>query len=288
LPGMPAPPVHSDLSTILSSDARVKQLATGFFNISGAAVDPAGRLYFVDAHWQRIYRWSPQKSEAVVVRDNPIDPINLAFDRAGNLMVVSYQGNGTVYAFRPSSPETEMTLLKPQPALARIGMTAFLPVDVWASPDLSIQTPWQYLSPDGSAFIPAGDDFVKGQTRWGTKLANVLHAFGLETVVPGHPVYITDQSDHKTYKVDVKPDGTIGAVTLFAEDGGQAVAQDESGNVYLAAEQVNVYSAAGKLLGRIDVPERPIDLVFGGADRRILYILTHGSLYAIQTKTPGI
>jgi|HubBroStandDraft_1064217.scaffolds.fasta_scaffold01370_6 sugar lactone lactonase YvrE len=287
LPGTPAPPDHGDLSSVLPAGARLKQLATGFFNISGAAVDPAGQLYFVDAHWQRIYRWSPQKSEAVVVRDNPLEPINLAFDRAGDLLVISYQGNGTVYTFRPSSPETEITVLKPQPAQARSGMTAFLPVNVWSSPDLSIRTPWQYLSPDGTVFIPAGDDFVNGQIRWGTKLANILHAFGLEGLVPGHPVYITDQSDHKTYKVDVQSDGTFGAVTLFAEDGGQAVAQDKDGNVFLAAEQVLVYRPDGKIMGRIDVPERPIDLVFGGADHHTLYILTHDSLYAIQTKTIG-
>jgi len=288
LPGAPAPQDQGDLSSILPEGAHVKQLATGFFNISGAAVDPAGELYFVDAHWQRIYRWSPQNAEAVVVRDGPLDPINLAFDRAGDLLVVSYQGNGTVYTFRPGSPEMETTLLKPQPAQPRPGMTAFLPVDVWDSPDLSVKTPWQYLSPDGSMFIPAGDDFVKGQMRWGTKLANILHAFGLESTLPGYPVYITDQSDHKTYKVDVQPDGNFGAVSLFAEDGGQAVAQDKKGNVYLAAEQVLVYSPDGKLLGRIDVPERPIDLVFGGADRRTLYILTHASLYAVQTKMPGL
>ena len=288
LPGAPATPDQGHSSSILSEGARVKQLATGFFNISGAAVDPAGQLYFVDAHWQSIYRWSAKKAEAVVVRDNPVDPINLAFDRAGDLLVVSYQGNGTVYTFRPGSPETEMTLLKPQPAQPRPGMTAFLPVNVWAGPDLAVKTPWQYLSPDGSVFIPAGDDFVKGQMRWSTKLANILHAFGLESVVPGSPAYITDQSDQKTYKVDVQPDGTFGAATLFAEDGGEAVAQDKNGNVYLAAEQVLVYSPEGKLLERIDVPERPIDLVFGGADRRTLYILTHGSLYAIQTQTPGL
>ncbi len=29
---------------------------TGFYNISGAAVDVLGGLYFVDAHWQKIYR----------------------------------------------------------------------------------------------------------------------------------------------------------------------------------------------------------------------------------------
>lgn len=288
LPGAPAASDQGHLSSILPAGARLKQLATGFFSISGAAVDPAGQLYFVDAHRQCIYRWSAKNAEAVVVRDSPVDPINLAFDRAGNLLVVSYQGNGTVYTFRPDSPETEMTLLKPQPAQPQPGMTAFLPVDVWASPDLAVKTPWQYLSPDGSVFIPAGDDFVKGQMRWNTKLANILHAFGLESVVPGSPVYITDQSDQKTYKVDVQPDGTFGAVTLFAEDGGEAVAQDKNGNVYLAAEQVLVYSSEGKLLERIDVPERPIDLIFGGDDRRTLYILTRGSLYSVQTNISGL
>ncbi len=288
VPGKSVPPQRNDLSSILAPGARVKQLATGFFNISGAAVDPAGRLYFVDAHWQRIYRWSSQNSEAVVVRDNPLDPVNLAFDRAGDLLVVSYQGKGTVYSFRPGSPETQMTLLKPQPAQPRSRMTAYLPVGVWARPDLSVKAPWQYVSPDGSVFIPASDAFVKGVLRWGTKLANVLHAFGLESVVPGRAVYITDQSDQKTYKIDVTPDGSFGTTTLFAEDGGQAVAQDKNGNVYLAAEQVLVYNPKGKLIGRISVPERPIDLVFGGADRRTLYILTHTSLYSVQTKTPGI
>jgi sugar lactone lactonase YvrE len=288
IPGAFAPPAQGNLSSILPATAQVKQLATGFFNISGATVDSAGQLYFVDAHWQRIYRWSPKNAEAVVVRDNPLDPINLAFDRAGDLIVVSYQGMESVYAFRPGSPETELTFLKPERAQERPGMTAFLPVDVWASTDLSGKTPWQYVSPDGSVFIPASDAFVKGELRWGTKLANVLHAFGLERVVPGRPVYITDQSDQKTYKVEVQSDGTFGAISLFAEDGGQAVAQDMNGNVYLAADQVLVYSSDGKLFGRINVPERPIDLVFGGADRRTLYILTHCTLYAVQTKTPGL
>ena len=288
LPGEPTPHASDNLSSILAAGARLKKLAVGFFNVSGAAVDPAGQLYFVDAYRQRIYRWSPQNSEAVIVRDNPLDPVNLAFDRAGDLLVVSYEGKGTVYTFRPGSPESEMTLLKPQPAQAHSGATAFLPVDVWSGRDLALETPWQYLSPDGSVFIPAGDDFVQGQMRWGTKLANILHAFGLEPAVPGHPIYITSESDEKTFKVDVNSDGSLGAAKLFAEDGGESVAQDSAGNVYLAAGQVLVYAPEGKILGRIKVPERPIDLIFGGPERRTLYIFTHTSLYSVQTRTPGL
>ena len=75
---------------------------------------------------------------------------------------------------------------------------------------------------------------------------------------------------------------------LFVETGGESVTQDERGQVYVAAGQILVYSPEGKLLGKIDVPERPIDLVFGGADRRTLYILSHHSLFAVKMQVAGL
>ena len=90
-----APAVHAKAaSPVLARDAKVEKLAGGFYNVSGGAADPAGDFYFVDAHWQRIYRWSAATRQVTTVRDNPLDPINLAFDKAGNLMVVSYAGHG--------------------------------------------------------------------------------------------------------------------------------------------------------------------------------------------------
>lgn len=35
------------------------------------------------------------------------------------------------------------------------------------------------------------------------------------------------------------------------------------------------------------MPERPIDVLFGGPDRRTLFILTHRSLYAVKTRVAG-
>ena len=92
------------------------ELCDGFYNISGATVDKTGRLYFVDAHWQRIYRWAPESHELSIVRDSPLAPVQLTFDKAGNLIVVSYDGNGTISTFFADSPDEEITLLKPQPA----------------------------------------------------------------------------------------------------------------------------------------------------------------------------
>ncbi|HEX6774164.1 MAG TPA: SMP-30/gluconolactonase/LRE family protein, partial [Acidobacteriaceae bacterium] len=288
IPGSAASQPQDTAVSVLAPGAKVERLATGFFSISGAAADPQGQLYFVDTHWQRIYRWSPETKEAVVIRDNPLEPTNLVFDNSGDLIVVSYAGNGTVYSFRPDQPETEITMLKPEPAAPRPGMTAMRSLDTWESDGIATPRPYQYISPDHSLFIPAAEDFVQGTLSWGTKMADILHAFGIARVIPGHPFYVSDEAQQKTYKVNVTESGTVSDMHLFVDAGGESVAQDKDGNVYLAAGQVQVYSPQGKLIGRIDVPERPIDLVFGGPDRRTLFILTHASLYSVRTQSPGL
>jgi sugar lactone lactonase YvrE len=272
-----------------AASLKPEKLADGFFNISGAAVDGAGQLYFVDAHWQRIYRWNAAQREVELVRDAPLSPVNLAFDKAGDLLVTSYAGNGTVYWFRPDAPESELTLLKPEAAQPRTGMTAVLPVDYWSVREETTQPrPWQYVSPDGTVFLPAGDDFVQGQLYYGTKMADVLRAFGLARAVAGHPFYISDESYERTWRVQVDASGNFAGRTLFAERGGQGLAQDRAGNVYLAAGQIYEYSPDGKQNGTIAVPERPIQILFGGADRRTLFVLTQSALYEVRTAVGGL
>jgi sugar lactone lactonase YvrE len=276
-------------STVVADGAKVERLTGGFYNISGAAVDPTGRLYFVDAHWQRIYRWLPEQNRAEIVRDSPLDPVQLVFDKAGDLMVVSYDGDGTVYSFRPDALDQEITLLKPQKAAAREGATPVLPENYWRNENdfvkaVPVPRPYQYVSPDGSTFIPAGADFVTGALYYGTKMADVLRAFGLGRAEPGKLFYVSVESYQKTYAGEVGPDGTLKNLRLFAEAGGESVTQDARGNVYIAAGQVYVYSPSGELIDTIKVPERPIDLVFGGKDGKTLFILARTSLYSVRVK----
>jgi sugar lactone lactonase YvrE len=289
----------------------VQKLSSGFYNISGAAVDPSGQLYFVDAHPQRIYRWAPDTKDLSIVRDNPLEPVNLAFDKAGNLIVVSSGGKGmTVYSLRPDGPEDQVTVLDPEPSAERPGMTAILPVNYFVNGDftntlstetyeyvsldqmftkvVSTRKPYQYVSPDRTLFIPADDAFVQGQPYFGYKFAYILQAFGLVQAVPGKPFYVTNQSEQRTYTGTVNADGSLSGLRLFAEQGGENLAQDNQGNVYLAAGQVFVYNSSGKLIDTVKVPERPLNLVFGGKDRRTLFILTQSSLYAVRTRAAGL
>jgi sugar lactone lactonase YvrE len=74
---------------------------------------------------------------------------------------------------------------------------------------------------------------------------------------------------------------------LFAERGGEGIAVDLEGNVYIAAGQVFVYNSAGTLIDTIDIPERPSQLLFGGSNGSTLFVLARSSLYAVETSYQG-
>ena len=287
----PSPRAREDAS-VLAPGARLQKVARGFFNLSGGAVDASGNLYFVDARRQTIYRWSPSEQQLSVVRENPLDPVQLAFDKSGNLIVVSYAGQGTVYTFKPGTEFDQITLLKPEPSVPRPGMTPILPVDYWRNendfPATGLKKkPYQYVSLDRSVFIPAGEDFVTGALYYGSKIHDVLLAFGLAPAPTGRRFYITDENQENTYSAVVGEDGSFSDLKLSAEVGGESVAEDVEGNVYIATGQIYVYNPSGERIGTIEVPERPSQILFGGADRKTLFIAARSSLYAVQLRNAG-
>ena len=287
----PAPRAR-EAAPVLAPGAKLEKVAGGFFNISGGAVDPSGNLYFVDARRETIYRWSPSDHQLTVVRENPLDPVQIAFDKSGNLIVVSYAGQGTVYTFKPGTEFDQITLLKPEPSVPRPGVTPILPVDYWRNendfPATGLKRkPYQYVSLDQSVFIPAGEDFVSGGLYYGSKIHDVLLAFGLAPAPTGRRFYIADENQENTYSAAVGDDGSLNDFKLFAEVGGESVAEDVESNVYIAAGQIYVYNPAGEPIGTIEVPERPSQILFGGADRKTLFIAARSSLYAVEMRNAG-
>jgi sugar lactone lactonase YvrE len=306
--GGPQQPVLPDASAVIAPGARVNKLEDGFFSISGAAVDAAGKLYFVDHHNQRIYSWS-ENGGLVIERDNPLDPVNLAFDNSGNLLVLSSAGpEGTVYTFHPGSSVEELTVLKPQPAQIHAKASVIFPVNWWNNGEFKDQlnldtmrfttlaemfladaaTPKarEYVSTDGSVFLPAGRVFQQGPATdtSGWRFSDNLDTYGFLTAVPGQRVYVSSDAEDITYNAKVNPDGTLTDLQPFAQRGGESVAVDSNGNVYVANGQIFVYSPSGKQIAQIDVPERPLQLIFGGADRKTLFILAHHALFAAEVR----
>jgi len=262
----------------------------------------------VDHHQQRIYGWS-EREGLTVETDNPLDPVNLAFDNADDLLVLSSDGpEVSVYSFRPGSPADQITVLHPQTAAPHPGAAVLLPVNDWNNGefedqldfntltyttlsemfarDVSTPKAREYVSPDGSVFLPAVRVFQQGpadSTGW--RFSDNLDTYGFIAAHAGQRIYVSSESEDRTYSALVNGNGTLSDLRFFADRGGESVAVDGDGDVFVANGQIFVYNAAGKMIGQFDVPERPIDIIFGGDDHRTLFILAHHALYAAKVPT---
>jgi hypothetical protein len=297
-PPLPAP-------ATLNGNA-VEKIAGGFDAIGGATATADGTLYFVDRLQQRIYRWD-EKRRLGVERDNTLDPINLAADQSGNLMVLSSAGrNGTVYSFKPGTSETDLTLIPPTEAAPRRNASIALPANWWINGEFRDQLDTEtyrfttlaemfardvarapakaHVSPDGSLVLPAFRVFQQGPADFrGRRFSHALDSYGFVAARPGSRVFVSNASEARTYSALVGPTGALTDLKPFAARGGESVATDPSGRVFIANGQIYVHDKDGREVGRIDVPERPIQLVFGGADGRTLFVLTHAALYRVRT-----
>jgi len=251
------------------------------------------------------------------VRDDPIDAVNLAVDKSGHLLVMSSAGpEGSVYSMPPDGPHDELSAIAAQPRAPHAASAVLVPGTVWVDGQFSnyldlktyqyttlgqmfareVTTPTEkeYVSPDGSLVLPARrvfrqgpDGSYPGMDESGWRWSHNLGAYNFVAAPAGRRLYVTSGAENRTYSATTQGDGTLRDLKPFAERGGESVAVDAKGNVYIANGQISVYDQSGKMIDEIDVPDRPIGLLFGGPDRRTLFILTHRALYGVKTREAG-
>ncbi|HEV2702350.1 MAG TPA: FAD-dependent oxidoreductase [Steroidobacteraceae bacterium] len=281
--------------------AVLRKLAGGFEALGGGAVDARGTLYFIDRITQRIYSWSG--SGLAIISSQPLDPVNLAVDHAGNLLVLSSAGiTGAVYSLRPDGPDGAVTVIQPGPAQRYPQAQIAIPAVWWVNGEFKDQydpqtdhfatlaelfarevatgPALQYSSPDGSLVLPAYRVFHQGALDYrGWRFSHSLDTYGFLVASPGSRLYVSNASEAKTYSARLGSRGALEDLKVFAERGGESVTSDAAGRVYLANGQIFVYGADGSELGIIEVPERPLQLLAAGHS---LFILTHHSLYSVD------
>jgi hypothetical protein len=288
-----------------ATSGKVDKLEEGFYSIAGGAVDSKGRLYFIDRHFQRIFSYL-QGEGLKTVSDYPLDPVNLAVDGGDNLMVLSSSGKeGTVYALKPGAPGAAVSIIKPTATAARGKARVALPGNFWANGEFWDQLnpdtyefatldeifareagkakPREYVSTDGSLVLPAFRVLRHGSLdHLGYRWSDTLDSHGFVYAQVGQRAVFTNASRNITYSGLVGEGGALSDLKQVADRGGESVAVGPDGKVYVANGQVFIYGADGKQSGRIDVPARPLQLIFGGADGRTLFILTHHALYSAR------
>ena len=288
----------------------MKKLEDGFFSISGAAVDAAGKLYFVDHHNQRIYSLVAERRPHHRTRQSARSRqprLRQIGQPAGALLRRARKARST-----PSVPDSSAEELTVLAAAARAASCqcarVILPVNWWNNGEFKDQLDLDTMrfttlaemfaadvsTPRRRAVRLSGWQCISARRpRLSARPCDGFLRLALQrqprhlrflTAEPGQRVYVSSESEDITYSAKVNSDGTLTDLRPFAQRGGESVAIDRNGNVYVANGQIFVYAPSGQQIAQIDVPERPLQLIFGGADRKTLFILAHHALFAAQVR----
>jgi gluconolactonase len=235
---------------------------TGPTSTNGLAVNAAGDLVACERYNGRLVRVSPEGKRTVLAdawppsaAGRPGVPLN-----APNDVVLRADGNiyftDTDWGARPGTPHAPTAVYRVSPAGA-----------------LSLVLAME--KPNGIALSPDGGTLYIGSDVQAKVWKLPLDDSGASAGMTGPTVLIDGARVPGGFKV---PDG---------------ICIDDHGNLYVAnnsdeIKAIEVFDAAGELLGRIPFPSAPSNCTFGGADRRTLYVTTLHAVYEVRVPVPGL
>jgi gluconolactonase len=114
---------------------------------------------------------------------------------------------------------------------------------------------------------------------------------GLAFSLDERHLYIVDTRDRHIRRFDVAEGGVLSGGEVFATcDAGtfDGIRLDDRGRVWAAAHDgLHCFDPDGTLLGKLHLPEKVANLVFGGRQRNELYITASSSLYSLRVTMNG-
>lgn len=285
---------------------KVERLVSGFDFAQGITSDSKGNVYFCETRKKRIYKWSVETNSAKIIADYPLQPFALASDSKDNLLVVfrydpqpgylingiqekvkrlpddnpaysSYGNSGWAaycYSIDPNNPEETF---KQMPRIANSEIKklqkTYYPSSRW---HYTFDKAAEYF-PDSSFVAPDGITFIQ-------ETYDIGRCAALSEAVPAQAIYSSDEISKRTVKMDVGENGRLSNMKEILPRGETSNAVDNDGNLYIADGQIFVYDKNMTEINRINIPERPISITFGGADKNTLFITTLTSLYSVKVK----
>ncbi len=267
--------------SVIAPGAKVEKLAGGFGFLEGPAIDAQGNIFFTDIPNSRIHKWSLDGKLSTFM-ENTDGANGLFFTPDGNLLACA--GNkGQLVSISPDRSVTVLTKMYKGKPFNRLN-------DLWLHPKGMIyftdpnyrqkDPPPQdgehvyYITPVRKDVIRVIDDMVRPNGIIGTP--------------DGKTLYVADHGGKKTYKYKINRDGTLSGKELFVSKGSDGMTIDDKGNIYLTSGDLLIFNPDGKMITKIDIPQKPTNVCFGGKDMQTLFITARKGVYYIRMKVKGV
>lgn len=280
---------------IIPAGAKLEKLwGDGEFT-EGPAYGPDACIYFSDIG-NRIMRFEPKTMKATAYRDPSGRANGLDFDAQGRL--VACEGANTGGNRRISITEKDGTIR----TLADRwdGKRFNSPNDLTIDPKGRVYfTDPRYVGNEPRAIDTESVYRIDPDGKVTRIIADVEKPNGIILSPDLKTLYLADNNPkgkRLLLAFSLNADGSVGAKKVladFAQDRGiDGMCIDVKGNIYATAGQgktggVYVFSPEGKRLGFVPTPETPTNCVFGGKDRKTLYVTAGKSLYRIALTIEG-
>jgi gluconolactonase len=276
--------VHAQ-SPVIAPEAKLVKLADEFRFTEGPTSDSEGNVFFTDQPNDRILKWSLLGNLSTWME--PAGRANgMCFDRKGTLFICADE-KMELWAIDVAGRKTIL-------AREYNGKPLNGPNDVWVHPDGGLyftdpfyKRPWwshDQMPQDGQHvyYLSSGRDRL-------LRVVNDLEQpNGIVGTPDGRLLYVADIRAKKTYRFEIRSDGTLANKRLFCELGSDGMTLDREGNLYLTGKGVTVFNRKGKQIEHIEVPESwTANVCFGGRGHQTLFITASKGLYSIDMKVKG-
>jgi gluconolactonase len=307
--------VDPALDAIISSNAKIQILKEDYFGISEGPVwisDGSGYLLFSDIGANAIYKWTPDGKLSVFLEKagyvgndlttvgnignngrlfiNTAGPNGLTLDRERRLLIAA-QGDRAIIRIEKDGKRTVL-------ADRFEGKRLNSPNDLVMKSDGAIYFSDPPAGLRGGANSPAKElDFNGTFLLKDGKVQLIEKEFSSNGLAfSPDEKYLYVNGGGRIMRYEVQPDDTVRNRTVFidmtadkAPGGTDGMKVDQRGNVYCTGPGgIWIISPAGKLLGKILLPENATNLAFGDADGRGLYITDRRTLIRTRVNIPGV
>jgi gluconolactonase len=280
---------------IVPPDAKLEKLWSEGEFTEGPAYGPDHCVYFTDIG-NRIMKFDPKTMKTVEFR-NPSGRANgLEFDREGRLLACEGANKGGNRRVTRTERDGKITVLADKWMGKRFNSPNDLTVD--AKGRVYFTDP-RYVGDDPREIDTESVYRIDPDGNVTQIIADVHKPNGIIIAPDMKTLYLAEnhpKGDRLLLAYPLQEDGGVGTRKVlhdFAPDRGiDGMAIDKAGNLYATAglgktAGVSVFTPQGKKIGFIPTPETPTNCVFGGADRKMLYITAGRSLYRIRTNAEG-
>ncbi|GHT10374.1 gluconolactonase [Planctomycetales bacterium] len=254
----------------------VIQLAGDFGFTEGPAADAAGNVFFVDDAKSKIYRWDVAEQKLSVFVENSKHANGMYFDKNGDLIVCEGE-TGCVVSYNKAAQRSVI-------AATFNGKRFNKPNDLWIAPDGAIY----FTDPVYGAEYKVVQDgeyvyrIAPDRKTVSVVITDLKKPNGIVGTHDGKTLYVNDNGNRKVWRYTISADGSLADKTLFCNAGYDGMTLDENGNVYVTDKEIIVYRPSGEEIRRIECPQQPANVCFGGKDRKTLFITARTGFYCVE------